>query len=322
MQKLLFSIVTLLLSAASFAYPITPRPLRKLVMESQYIIHGTVLEKGSLPTTGKNDSHWERDYAVIEVYETWQGRPLMDTITVYYTARMLCPAPPVYIKGEEIIAFLNKREDEDGYETTALSYGVKYGLGKEGIEIYRLRIEEIQQILTIQDPQKQGEKIIDWLVTCAMSTYTRWEGVYELSPGSDFMSYYDQDDPVRRDIFLNSRQKEKLLDILLAIDTLQYEDMGIVNMVAGLNDQALLDFLKSRLWRMDNEYRWPARDIMLHIVHLTGNEELEELYKKFSEMLYEAEHDSERSNILSAFRQKMENAALKSTASAATAVTG
>ncbi|MET0393155.1 MAG: hypothetical protein ABW019_08425, partial [Chitinophagaceae bacterium] len=258
MQKLLFPAIALLLFAATAsAYPITPRPLRKMIMESQYIIRGTVLETGSLPAEKTHSSSWNSDYAVILVREAWQGRPLPDTITVYYTARLICPAPPVYTKGEEIITFLNKPEKGDGYETQALSYGVKSGLGAAGMNVYHQRTVEMQQILAIKDQQLQAEKTLDWLIECAANPYTRWEGVYELSPGSDFMSVHDKEGGTHRRIFPNRRQQERLFDLLLATDTLAYADMGLVDIVTGLNDAALLGFLKKRLMQVHHLYVWP-----------------------------------------------------------------
>ena len=319
MQKLFFSAITLLLfTATASAYPITPHPLRKLIMESRYIIHGTVLETGTLPVEKDQSSSWNRDYAVIRVHETWQGQPLPDTITVYYTARLICPAPPVYTKGEGIIAFLDKPEKGDGYETQALSYGVKSGLGAAGMNAYHQRTVEMQQILAIKDQQLQAEKTLDWLIECAANPYTRWEGVYELSPGSDFMSVHENGAAHRR-IFPNRRQQERLFDLLLATDTLAYADMGLVDIVTGLNDPALLGFLKKRLMRVNHLYTWPAADMMQRIVVLSGNEELKTLYKRFRETLYKPDQDRECNELFSDFRRKMETVELKTIARAGAA---
>ncbi|MEI9908964.1 MAG: hypothetical protein WDO71_04420 [Bacteroidota bacterium] len=68
---------------------------------------------------------------------------------------------------------------------------------------------------------------------CASEKCTRWEGIYELSPESDFMSYYDGDETTRKDIFLSSQHRKSLFTILLAIDTLNYSDMGLADITRG-----------------------------------------------------------------------------------------
>lgn len=306
MKKLFLLVVTVFSGITVFAYPITPRPLRKLVMESEYIIRGLVIETGTLPVS-KNESSWERDFARILVQEVWQGAIAADTITVYYTSGLICPAPAVYIKGAELIAFLDKQEKGSGYETHALSYGVKY----QGLSVYKARIKEIQQILQIKDVQQQETRTLDWLVECAADQYTRWEGVYELLPESDFMSAYDRDGRTRKDIFLGTAQRERLFTALMAIDTLNYDDIALVDIVQGINDPALLQFLKSRLTRMDDQYLWPATGIMHRIVQLTGSNDLESIYRLFNKTVYEYNKEKESRSLLADFVRKMENTGLK-----------
>lgn len=314
MKKTVLFFATLLFALAAFAYPIRPRPLRQLVMESHYIIQGIVLETGELPPAKKNELSWNRDFARILVKEVWQGAILSDTITVYYTARLLCPAPAVYTKGAEMIAFLDKPEKGDGYETHALSYGVKY----EGLSVYKTRIAEIQQILKIKNVQEQEEKILAWLVECALDPSTRWEGVYELM-GGDLLSLYDRNDRVCKNVLLGTAQLNRLFNALLATDTLNYQsDLILADIVRGVNDESLLDFLKSRLARVDEQNLWQAFGIMLRIVRLTGNNELEGLYQQFSKTVFEftKEKKDESKIILSSFISKMQAAGLKQTIAA------
>jgi hypothetical protein len=48
MKKLLLLLLSTIFSVSVFAYPITPRPLRKLIVESEYIVWGKVLKVGYL----------------------------------------------------------------------------------------------------------------------------------------------------------------------------------------------------------------------------------------------------------------------------------
>lgn len=269
-----------------FAYPITPRPLRKLITESENIVWAKVLEVGEMKPSKKSDYTWDLDYALIQITEILKGNLKEETVKVYFCANMICPAPGVFYEGEQVLAFIDKREKADGFQVHALSYGVKHGLSLQGYEIYKSRIREMQKIEDECDLRKKDDQILDWLVKCAESPVTRWEGVYELSPKSDFMSYYDRGDRVRKDISLNTSQRQRLYDALFATDTLDYSDMALVDMVTGINDKALLDLLKSGLSKLEKEYNWSARFIMERIIGLTGNTELEDLLEEFSKINY------------------------------------
>ena len=63
-------LLLILLPNLSLAYPIEPRPLRKLVMESEYIVVGHVLENRSAK---QKDNSWDRVIAKIMVIEVLQG---------------------------------------------------------------------------------------------------------------------------------------------------------------------------------------------------------------------------------------------------------
>ncbi|MEI9908963.1 MAG: hypothetical protein WDO71_04415 [Bacteroidota bacterium] len=147
MKKLIFLLTATSFSAHLFAYPISPRPLRKLIVESEYIVWARVLNVGSIKSTKKNENIWEKDFALIVITELLQGKLQTDTIRVYFCSGMICPAPGVLFKNEEALIFLDKREKMEGYEVHALSYGVKHGLNQDEYETYKSRIKEMQTIL-------------------------------------------------------------------------------------------------------------------------------------------------------------------------------
>ncbi len=313
MKKLLLLLATFSFSAVCFAYPITPRPLRKLIIESEYIVWAYVLEVGEKKQKNKHDNDWDRDFATLVVKEILQGKLTSDTITVFFSSGMICPAPGTFYKGETVLTFLDKREKKEGYEVHALSYGVKHELSASEYSIYKNRIQEMQQLLQTGEAKDNHEKIINWLVTCAGQKCTRWEGLYELSPHSDFMSYYDRDQQSRKDLFLSSSQKNNLFTVLLAIDTLDYSDIPLADIVRGVNDSLLLDFLKTRLTRVHEEFIWPAAGIMQRIVELTGNTELETVAEKFQNVYfdYSDKGKQESKQLLSDFINRMKNTSLK-----------
>ena len=313
MKKLILFLITTSFSLLLFAYPINPRPLRKLIAESEYIVWCYVSKVGTTKQTKKNENIWERDFAIIIIKETLQGKLTTDTIKVYFCSGMICPAPGIFYEGEEVLAFLDKRKKSDGYEVHALSYGIKHGLKQEQYNIYKSRIKEMQEILQTHDANKCDDIIVSWLVKCAEEKATRWEGVYELSPHSDFMSYYDHSELIQKPIYLNNQQHKKLFDVLIAIDTLSYYDIPLADIVRGINDALLLDFLKSRLKRVEENYLWTAEDIMRRIADLTGNPELKQLVEKFGESYFDYTDKEKKSSkkILSTFIIKMEKIPLQ-----------
>jgi len=84
-----------------FAYPITPRPLRKLVIESEYIVYVDVIK---IETCEKVKGWGELKTAVLSVTEVLQGEINNKTIEVLFTPGLSCPAPANYEKGTSVLA--------------------------------------------------------------------------------------------------------------------------------------------------------------------------------------------------------------------------
>lgn len=85
MKKIIPFFFCTFLSSVILAYPITPRPLRLLVKESELIIRGKVIEVGHLKGNDKKLADiWDRDYAVIQVTEIILGVLKEKTIKVFF----------------------------------------------------------------------------------------------------------------------------------------------------------------------------------------------------------------------------------------------
>ncbi len=314
MKKLLLLLVSAIVSASVFAYPITPRPLRKLIIESEYIVWGKVIKVDVLkPDKKKERDYWDREYALVAITETLQGKLNTDTLRVFFTSGMICPAPGVLYEGEDALVFLDKKEKSNDYFIHALSYGVKHGLGPQEYATCKDRITEMQAILRTQDSKDCNETVVNWLVKCAEQPATRWDGLYELSPGSDFMSYYDRGESISRNIIISTANRKKLYDVLMLVDTLSYSDIGLADISMGINDSALLSFMKAKLLLFENdEYYWIAASVMERIVTLTGNEELEKLVEKLRGIYGYTEKDKkDAKEIFDRFIIKMKDVPLK-----------
>jgi hypothetical protein len=303
MKKLLFLLFIVGIFQSAFAYPISPRPLRKLISESENIVIAYVLKSETMPAA-KN--HWESTRAVLVVREVLQGKIKEDTIYVYYSPGMICPAPATYMDGTTVIAFLDKQKKGDGYTTHSLSYGSKT-LEEKGLLLYKERIKEMQAIQKIRTEEEKTEKTIEWLITCASYSETRWEGIYELSPESDFMSFYDQDrDTFTRKYALTKNQKERLRKIFFSIDYLDYNDLGLIDLVKKRNDPELVSFLIEKFKELKKEDLWYADMFMERIATYSDREELFEIIENIQQLDYmDSDYNEKKMQLTSEFLKRI-----------------
>lgn len=303
MKSKLFALVILLgVSHSLSAYPISPRPLRKLIIEAKYIAYATVVR---IEETKVND-YWNDTKAILAIKEVLQGRIRSDTIEVFFTPFMICPAPAQYREGTSVLAFLRKAKKSDGYTTHALSYGAKT-LDDSEYEIYKQRIIEMRHILRMDNNEIQTPRTIDWLLKCAINPVTRWEGVYELSPKSDFMSYYDQD----KQTFvlkyrLNGTQKALLREVFFEIDELQYYDLALIDLIVEETDPELLEFLINKVKNTNTEKVWYRKFIFVRIAEVSNRDDLRMIVREMEELDYFDENRDEKENELArAFLEKI-----------------
>lgn len=315
MKKLSLFVLSVIFFHQLHAYPITPRPLRKLVIESDCIIQAYVIELGTEKVKKEKkkkrfDYDAVKSYALLLVREVWQGKINIDTLKIYYPAGLICPAPPRFEEHTEIIAFLDQADD--GFSVHALSYGVKTFFQKDGVTSYKDRILEMQKILQQKDSKEKYNTTIEWLVTCAENPHTRWEGIYELSPTSDFMSYYDQDNDSPKGIYISSEHRQRLFTALLATANPGYEELGLVDLCKGIDDTRLLTFLKNTLIKKDEENLWVAGYFMQKILQFITNEEMEKISEEFDKYYGHTKEEKERKKqLLKEFIEKMKSAEQK-----------
>lgn len=303
MKKLLLSLLLIGIFQSAVAYPISPRPLRKLIAESENIVIACVLKSETMPDA-KNS--WENTRAVLLVREILQGKIKQDTIYVYYSSGMVCPAPATYIDGTNVIAFLDKQEKGLGYTTHALSYGSKT-VDEKGLSIYKERITEMQTIQKIKNKKDRTEKTIEWLITCASYPETRWEGTYELSPESDFMSFYDQDkETFIKKYTLTNNQIEKLRNVFFSIDNLGYEDLGLLDLVKKKNDPEIVSFLIEKFKASKNEDLWFAEMYMERIAIYSNRKELIGIIEKMQQLdFFGSDYNEKKIQMINEFSSKM-----------------
>jgi len=296
-MKAITTIVILMGAIGSVdAYPIDPRPLRKLIMESEFIIIGHVLEI----QTVKNKK--ERDYsdviARIRIAEVLQGNISESVIDVPYNPYYICPAPARYEAGTDVLVFLNKHKG--AYRTHALSYGAKT-LSTEGLEVYKARIFEMQDILTITDGYKKFFATVEWLVKCTENSITRWEGTFELSPESDFMSFYSRSELPPFQSMLSAEQKVRLKKALFDTSQPGYADMGLIDLVYRGNEEVVHKYLLTSLKNLPAEQMWFGNFYMERLLQRKSNPQMEALVESFSKKFFDRADEKELKNIIQEF---------------------
>lgn len=102
-------------SPSALAFPIPPVSLWKLVEQADSVVVARVerietAEPLSAEEMSKRES-FDRDVAVLRVLETWKGEE-MSEIHVSFASTVICPAPPRFVEGELLLAFLESGESQ------------------------------------------------------------------------------------------------------------------------------------------------------------------------------------------------------------------
>lgn len=285
---LILSLCILGFACNTLAYPISPRPLRKLVSESKYIAVGFVVKTFSTPEKrkkGKADWHSGSTTARIAILECLQGALIRDTIELEFRPNMICPAPDMYYENTHAICFLN--EDEQGrLYTQALSYGSKT-LSQEEILIYKTRILELQEISGIKDQTLQHTETVEWLVKCAEHETTRWEGTFELMPKSDFMSYYSKDKKEDFSDLLTASQKKRLLQALLNNNRIHYQDFALIDLTYKGNEETIDALLLNSLKTLEEDEYWTAGEYMKRLRYRNLTADMRRTMENYEELKYD-----------------------------------
>jgi hypothetical protein len=297
MKNLFFLIIIFSICNNIFAttYPITPRPLRKLVFESDAAIVGKVVSVYDTKYEGKkkkNINYHSYKVAKILVIEVLQGKIKNDTLEILFDPNMICPSSAMYYEKTSVIAFLDNNKN-GGYSTHALSYGSKT-LDSVGITIYKKRINEIQKILKITDSISKRAETIEWLVKCAENEVTSWEGVFELSDYKEFSNSLNND--FYRD--LSREQKARLKNAFLNSLQGPFYDFNLSDLIYEENKLEIDDILLERLKHLSEDDYYYADDYIDRLKHKNSSEEMKTLLKRYYEIRLEEKDSLERNKIV------------------------
>lgn len=296
MKAFVTIVLGLVAMQASAAYPIDPRPLRKLIAESEYIVIGHVI---GIEKLMKADNALDANtVAKIRIEEVLQGTIRDPIVDVSYNPNYICPAPQHFEPNTDVVAFLNKRKGK--WYVHALSYGVKT-LSATGLAAYRSRIIEMKKILTISDSYTQFFETVEWLVKCVEQPETRWEGTYELSPQSDFMSYYARSEFKPFQSMLSADQRERLKTALFETAKAGYADFGLIDLVYRGNEKEVHDFVLNSLRQLPDNGLFMASEYMERILRRKSTPGMEALVERFESKRFETRDQGELKTIVQEF---------------------
>jgi hypothetical protein len=296
--RILFILIIIGVSNDLFAALLVPRPLRQLVIESDYIIVGYVVK---ISEKKRLEDEWTTRIAKIAVLENLEGEPKKDTIEIEFNPDMSCPYPDRYYDSTFVIAFLDWDKKRGKFFTHALSYGAKT-LSKKEIEIYKQKIFEIQQILKIPDKEKQRIETIEWLVTCAENPVTRLEGIEELSKNQKIDSSSPKD--ISQIFNINTNQKERLKNVLLNLNG--YVDFKLVDLVYKGNESEIDGLLLQKLKSLDNPDCTNYVSYLYSLKHKNSSKEMDEIMEKFNQLIIDCNNPKAFKQTIEKFIQLIE----------------
>jgi hypothetical protein len=225
--------------------PIAPAPLRLVVEDAETILVGKVLSV--TPLQGSPPHSWNSHAAKIAVTEWWKGKT-PDVISVVHPKGLMCPMPPEFPEGSQVLAFLNRFRGSPDWETVSLSYGARALPDAEARDACHARVLEMIRILEISDPAKKRAAIVEWLVACAESPHTRWDAAYDLSWGKD-REFEPMDERLEDfSTFLSEDHRRRLVRVVAGSQDLFNSGSGhLLRLVVQSKDPSLIPVLKRNL---------------------------------------------------------------------------
>lgn len=187
-----------LLPGRAAAYPIPPQTVWNLSYGAELVVLARVADVAE--ESAQEDHDWDRDVAVLDVIETWKGPSSDKQVKVAFSANMICPAPPTYLEGRRVVAFLAKEKKKARWYTVGLSYGTRYPAGAQEESalagLVKLAVAEQSKLGPVAKDEDEEERspppTTVWALKAAADRATRWDGLYALSTASDPRhAYYD-----------------------------------------------------------------------------------------------------------------------------------
>lgn len=295
-----------------------PQPLRTLYTQSELIVVARAGESSVAQVEVNDDYKYFLVCTPLHVSSTLKGEAVEPTLQVYHWVwGENSDIADAFKEGEDLLVFLNRREEGHGYQVSDTTYGVKK-LSDDALKIYTKRIEELAEIMQQEKPD--NAQIAEWLVRCVEESATQWDGIFELSSSYAAMTAedakkssaaektgdtpadaasvdgdasgetveevtyfreggYRPDPEFARQ--LTGEQKTRLGTTLFSAQTVGYNEYMLLIMVKNWNDARLVPFLLSQLRKGSEESEYYAQEMVNIVALALGNEAVTALAKQY-----------------------------------------
>ena len=288
---IVFFVLTARIAAAS-SYDLDPGSFRMLVLESEYIIVGYVMEVNLLE---------EEDFRIaptgilkIKIVEALQGTIKDEIIDVPFEPD-LTASTPEYKTGDLVLGFFKK--DSVGNYYSRESTGGARTLSVADVALYKTRIKEMQQIATITDVHKKFMETIEWLVKGMEQEATRFETSFELM---DFNLHYSRPELMFGKL-LSEKQKLRLKKVLLETPASYPCDFTIVDLLYADYKTEIQSYLLQRLKNLQGYELWMAGEYMNLLMDGKNSPEMKKIVADFSEIKLRRSKEKELKMMVSEF---------------------
>src|SRR4029079_11712316 len=120
-------------------------------------------------------SFFEESPARLRVLCVVKGTPPAGLIKVYFNPNMVCPSPPHFPPGSNVLAFLYQDAESGELHTVGLDYGAMI-LSNDKAQAYIACVQEYLASTQGTVGKAKNLRITEWLVKCIEDPITRWDG--------------------------------------------------------------------------------------------------------------------------------------------------
>lgn len=278
--------------AAASSYSLDSNSFRMLVLESEYIIVGHVVQVNLLKEEDERIA--PTDILSIKVLEVLQGTILDEIIAVPFQPD-LTASTPEYNTGSLVLGFFKKSSDGNYYSREPT--GGARTLSLADLTVYKTRIKEMQQIATITDVHKKFMETIEWVVNGMEHEATRFETTFELM---DFKLHYSRPElPFEK--LLSEDQKLRLKKVLLQTPASEPCNFILVELLYADHKTEIRPFLLQRLKNLQGYELWLGGEYMTLLMDGKDSPEMEKIVADFSEIKFRRSKEKELRNLVEEF---------------------
>lgn len=298
-MRIFFFILTSLIAFVGQAKSIRPVLLQELIQQSKYIVIALVDNPKNIyydyfinakgDTTLKYEV-FKEDTATLRIIQVLKGDN-EKILQVVFNPHIICPGAAEFRDKGIVIAFLNEIDSSNLCYPNFGAWGEIIIRDSSQLLTYKNRILEYIEI-SKKSPNKKH--LIEWKVKCLESPWTRAEAVRDLR--KDVLKNGRPDKTYLSKEFyrhLNANQKERLTKAFFKSDSIDYEEILLIDYVSKKDYPRLAPFLLEKLeqstWKysiMEKYVELFPSDTLLAITNeygqLRGNDSKKEtLYQNF-----------------------------------------